>query len=448
MGDLTEARIDMVRRLLAQAPDAAVENLDALFANDDGVDGAVQAIRRIVDGEALERRARAAVFAPFAPLLIRSADLPRLSFSPSVLVDLWRGVKRRSPDLVAAATETVETARCEAKADAIHDEVCHDAAEALNERTDPDFVELALKLDQQDSGAWKLERLLRLSPVLRRAVRRLPAWLVNLHGQEDAAIRVAFKDAEACGEACGVLFMEALLAHLDEPAHILRLISVVMDRPTDRYLAASELAAFGGRLLDAIDADIERMRRLDLGRGLEGGVAAASAVVRATLRLSEFEQGVALSRDGIWGARVIAQRKSLAQTVEMRLSELEGAISAALPAQVVRLGARRVRGGALVDRAPEPGAVARALSLAALLDGCRPAAVHGGFGALRARVAEAADVVLDGYSEELVALLHREGAQGARVRSIRAYLDVAAELIALVRDPQSAELVRRRAAAA
>ena len=445
MGDLTEARIDMVRRLLQQAPDAAVENLDALFTNDLGLDSAVQAIRRIVDGEALERRARAAVFAPFAPLFIRTADLPRLSFSPSVLADLWRGLKRRSPHLLAAATEN---GLPEGRAAGVHDEVCRDAADALRERTDPAFIELAQKLDQQDGGARKLERLLSLSPVLRRAAHRLPAWLVNLHGEEDAAIRVAFKQAAECGEEAGVLFMEALLAHLDEPAHILRLISVVMDRPTDRYLAASELASFGARLLDAIDADIERMRRLDPTRGLEGGVAAASAVVRATLRLSEFEQGVALSRDGIWGARVIAQRKSLAQTVEIRLSELEVAISAALPAQAVRLGAKRVRGGALVDRAPEPGAVARALSLAALLDGCRPAAVHGGFGALRARVAEAADVVLDGYSEELVALLHREGAQGARARCIRAYLDVAAELIALVRDPQSAELVRRRAAAA
>ena len=89
----------------------------------------------------------------------------------------------------------------------------------------------------------------------------------------------------------------------------------------------------------------------------------------------------------------------------------------------------------------------RALSLMALLDGCRSSAHHSGFGALRAKVAEALDALLDAYIQELLEMLHR-GGSGASPSMIRAYLDVAAELLSLVRDPKSAERGRRRAAAA
>jgi hypothetical protein len=83
--------------------------------------------------------------------------------------------------------------------------------------------------------------------------------------------------------------------------------------------------------------------------------------------------------------------------------------------------------------------------LAALLSGCWTAAQVTGFGALRAKVLESQDQALETYVQDVLDLLY--GGQ-APVEIARAYLDVAAEVFGLVRDPKAADLVRRRAAAA
>jgi hypothetical protein len=83
--------------------------------------------------------------------------------------------------------------------------------------------------------------------------------------------------------------------------------------------------------------------------------------------------------------------------------------------------------------------------LAALLSGCSTAAQVNGFSALRAKLIETQDQALQTYVQDVLDLTH--GGQ-APVDIARAYLDVAAEVVGLIRDPKAAELVRRRAVAA
>ncbi len=442
MGDLTQARIGSVRRLLEQASDGAVQSLQGLLSNDGNSDRGITAIRELVDSEAADRRLRSAVFAPLAALFRPPGRIGRLCFPPRTPEVLWRALKRLAPEAVGHALDQARERGD--RAEAAFDALCCEAALILRERPDGEVADLAQRLEDH-SRTEALLTLLTLSPVLRRSLARLPEWLLNPAGEHDPAIRLAFKDAAATCEEGGVLLMEALFAHMDESPEILRLISVVMDRPTDRYLAASELAGFGQRLLDDIDSRIDVVRRFDPRRGLEAGVAVASAAEAAIAALTEFEQQVVLAREGVWGSRVGAQRRSLALAMEMRLREAEPAILAALPMQAVRQGGGRLKAAPGLASPPDAMAAERAFALLALLDGCRGSSCTGGFGAQRARVVENLDAWLEAYAEDLLELLRRGGGDAGR---LRAYLDIAAEFTALVRGPEAGRIVRRRAAAA
>ena len=122
-------------------------------------------------------------------------------------------------------------------------------------------------------------------------------------------------------------------------------------------------------------------------------MAVASAADAAVAAMIEFERQISLSREGVWGARIGSQRRGLALVMEMRLREVEPAVTAALPMQAVRKGGGRLKAVPGLGSAPDPAAVQRSFALLALLD-------------------------------------------------------IAAEFTALVRDPEAAQIVRRRAAAA
>ena len=72
---------------------------------------------------------------------------------------------------------------------------------------------------------------------------------------------------------------------------------------------------------------------------------------------------------------------------------------------------------------------------------------RGGFGAVRTRVAEALDTRIDTYVEDLLEQLH-SGEAEAEDDDLRRRLEAAAGLLAMVRDPSAAQIVRRRMAAA
>jgi hypothetical protein len=284
-----------------------------------------------------------------------------------------------------------------------------------------------------------------MAPDLREALAKAPTWLGS-HGPDHvAAVRIAFRTVSEKGSEAGFLYMEVLFATIEQPASILRLVSMIMDRPSDRFLAASELSSIGERLLDAIDRHIDAVQKFDPQRGLEGGVAAAAAADAATQIICEFEMHVTMPREGVWGARIARQRRALALAMETRLQEVEAAVAAALPVTVLRTHGKKLRGPPDLTTLPAPSASDKLLGLAALLSGCRNAAQVNGFGALRAKVIEAQDQALESYIQDVLDLLHR-GQASAQIA--RAYLDLAAETIGLIRDPRAADLVRRRAVAA
>jgi hypothetical protein len=445
MAQFNEARLDAVRTLVARAPDLAVQSLASLLASDASDDASLRLVRQIVGAEARDRQVRNAAFAPLSILCAPPVGLPRVSFPRDTPLRLWRALKAYDADLAD------KIARLPARMDgaeetrALLNEFCLGAADALDGRLSPAFASLADYLDQSPRGASRVTLLLRLSPILRHALLRLPDWIENIGGECGAAIRLAFKDASDFGGEASFLYIETLVAAMETPTHILRLINVILDRPSDRYLSGSELGGLGQRLLDLIDEKVQSIQKFDPRRGLEGGVAVASAADQASLMMSEFETQLTLSRESVWGSRIVQQKRALSLAMETRLREVESAIAAVLPVKMIRVNGKPLRGAPNVPAMPDPDAVHKALSLAGMLEGCRTSANLTGFAALRRKIIESQEQWLDIYINDLLDMLRKGEVEP---EPARAHLDIAAELMGLVRDPKSAELVRRRAAAA
>jgi hypothetical protein len=212
---------------------------------------------------------------------------------------------------------------------------------------------------------------------------------------------------------------------------ILRVISGVMDRPNESYLAGSELAGFGERVLADIDRHLTAVKAFKPTAGRQAAHAAAAAVHAATVQVAEFEQSIQLTPDGVWGRRLAKLKLGLAVAVETQLKTADDTVAAALPLQTLRIGPRTIRGVPRLTHAPEPEHVERAMTLLTFMTEVRPSAANGGFASAREKVLE--EIRAD---------------DGVDPERARAFLEIAAEFCGLARDEKAAQIVRRRAAAA
>jgi hypothetical protein len=445
MGDFSEVRLGAVRRLIEQVPDGTIRSLEGVLAHGGRGDRAIAAVHDIINAEVMARRVRTAVFSPLVPLCERNPmPVERMSFPSASLTLAWRAVTDSRPELIDKAMRSAVHLRHDDRPPPLFDEICAVVAAGVR-GADPAFAPLIKLLDGEKGRVEKFAQALDLVPVVRATLPKLPIWVRTLSNDYAAPIRLAFRDSTAVREDAGPIFMELLFGHLEEPYQVLRLISLVMDKPSDRYLASSELASFGQRLLADIDRRIEALKSFDPSRGLEGGVDLAASVHTATILINEFDQWLAINREGPWGSRLAAQKRSLALSAEARMREVEPAVNAALPVQPMRFASRSVRGTPKMVEPLDERAVRKAAGLLGFLYETRACASYGGFGHLRAKVVESLDPRLDQYAEDLLEQLHGGAGDNERLRS---YLEVAADFLGLVRDPKAADFVRRRAAVA
>ncbi len=449
MGQLSESQLSTVRALLSAAPDGAVRDLEETLSAGSGGHETMRAIRAMVVAEALDRRARNAVFRPLVPLCAPArANLGGVVFPAGALGGLWRGLKASGGANVAVALALADPHHFEAPPESIYDELCGEAAAGLRARANDGYVAAAARLDQgATGGAEQFAAYLDLVPVARAALDRMHEWLGRLNDERIVAARLAFNDAVAVAEDGGPRLLEILYAHLEEPWAILRLVSAVMQRPDERYVANSELAVFGERLLEDIDTQLKRVSVFDADRGPPGGLLAGAAVRIAALEIQEFDESLELSRDGPWGTRLTRQKRSLVQAVEGRLKAVESEVAAALPLQNSGFRRQGVRGQPKLTADPDPRQVERARAFLTLLHEARNSADKLGFGSLWGKTTEAVQARLDTYIEDLLEKL-RAAAEGEDLDRIRVFLEVAAEFMGLVSDDRAAQIVRRRVAAA
>ncbi len=447
MAQLQESKLAVVRQLIERASDAVVRSLEQALAGGGNYNDASEVLFEIVAAERKVRRAQGVVFAPvIAPFQRKERLLPTLQYPTDLLKCLWRELRQTDAELMERVVSAATNPHSDEPSPLL-DETCELAASRLLDGAAPITAGRVATLP---GGVEQLAQLLRLAPILRTIIPRLDNWLRNLNGDNVASVRLAFRDAAEICDDGGLLMMEILSAQIQEPWQVIRLISAVMDRPSDSYLAVSELAVFGMRVLADIDMRIEAVKRFDPSGGAEAGRAAAASITVTVHEISEFEQWITMSRETGWGKRLFEQKRNLATAIEARLKEADAAVGAALPVASKPFGAKSRRAPAKLTDDPSPMATQKALGLLHFMEGVRSSAPMGGFGSFRAKVIEALDERLDYYTEDLIDRLatdagRRDGPPTARVL---AFLDIAAQFIGLVRDPKAAEIIRRRSASA
>jgi len=446
MAGLPDAKIDIVRNLVEQAPDKVVTGLQNALAAAAG-DTALAGVRRVVEAEVADRNLRNKVLEPIAPLFAGDlADASHIAFPRRALALLWRGLKASAPAEVSKAARALIDYRPDESSTEPFDLLAEMVADGLRDAEQRDFVAAIEMLEAgRPGGTDQLLACLALSPIIRQSTLRLPEWIGRYSEERAAAARLAYKDAGAKAEDAGPRFFEMLAAQLVEPWTVLRVVSAVMDRPSEHYLAGSELAVFATRVMDAIDENLKKVAAMDLNSGPAGGLAAAATVETLTHQITEMENSIELSRETGWGHRVQKQKQTLAAVVEGRLRELDKVLGQALPNHKVRV-ARTMRTEPRLTVEPDLKLVDRCRTLLAFAEAIRPSANYGGFASTRAKVMEKAGETLDTYVEETLSLVRDHEVPDREIAA--RFLQIAAEFAGPIHEPRAGDIVRRRAATA
>jgi hypothetical protein len=448
---LSDRKIAIVKTLVESAPDKIVGGLQRALAESAG-DTVLASVRQLVEAEAADRMLRNAVFQPVTPLFVGDgSDKHSLVFPARALAMIWRGLKAEAPVEMAAAVKASAGVAAALAAEQrppdtnkSYDALAQVAARALRTSERRDFRGAAEICDlARPGGADALAACLDIIQVVRRTLPRLADWVAQPGEDTGAAARLAYKDAVAITEDAGPRFFEMLAGQLTPSWMVLRIISAIMDKPTERYLADSELGGFPERVMGEIDEALKAISRPDLDAGPEAGRAAGRLVELITQQTFELEVCIELTRDHGWGQRIVGQKKSLANVVEARLKDAEKLATAALP--VESSGFRRPRtSGPKLDEAPDPKPGRRVMTLLTFAHEIRFCANYGGFSAMHAKVTEKLGSLVDHYVDDV--LDHLRTGDVADVTIAHAYLLIAADILGMVRDEKAADLVRRRAA--
>ena len=445
MAGLSPKKAQIVQMLVETAPDRVVGGLQNALSMVRG-ESALGEVRDLVEREVADRLLRNAVFSPVLPLFGGAAGPDQMTFPPKALSLIWRGVKATDPAGVEAAAITLADFQPEETSTEPFDLAVAGALEGLKAGTQRDFAAALEVLDAFGVEARDdLLVCLEISAVVRETAQRLPDWLNRTTEESAAAARVAYKDAVTLVEDSGPRFFQMLSAHLVDRWTILRVISAVMDRPPEQYLADSELAVFALRLMDAIDRGLEQVSTFDLNGGIAVGRGAGLVADVITRQISELEGGIELAKGSGWGSRIQKQKHGLASTVEARLRDVEKVSAAAFPSQSLRVG-RSTRNVPRLTEMPDKATSDRATTLLTFVDAIRSSANYGGFASTRTKVVEKLGETIDNYVEEVLAMIRESEAPDPEIA--RAYLLLAADHSAIIREPRTGDVIRRRATAA
>ena len=443
MAVLPAHKAAILRTLVETAPCRVVASLQQALAETSD-DSALGSVRQLVEAEIADRAFRGAVLSPVVPMFIGMGNSRlALTFPSRALSLIWRGLKTVQAAAVGDAQAVCASAEKPRGWEVCYDKLAAAAAQALREGDNADFRTAAKLCDEgRAGGAVALVNCLEIAPVVRRATEKLPVWITHARGETSAAARLAYSDAVEIAEDAGPRFFEMLAAQLDQRWMVLRIISAVMERPTERYMADTELASFVVNVMDEIEVALTSIDNLDFDGGAAAGRSVAGETERAVNQIAEIETNFELSRKRGWGNRAQKQRVRLASLAETQLRAAEKATFEALPLHTTRLhGVQRTV--PLLDGPPDPLLVNRATTLLAFVEGARTAASYGGFSTARSKLLEKLSEFIANHVEDVLGLV-RSG-EVDDLSNAGACLEVLANFSDRVAGETAGDLVRRRA---
>ncbi len=443
MGVIADKRLNLLRGLLKALPQTSLRSLELALGLTK--DEALIQVRDLVGVEMEFRYTKEAVFAPYLPMFTRRDDgLAGIEFPPWCLDHVWNALEKHEPELYMQSRYALRGLRGDDPTPVIFFRLV--TAAALICREHPDYV-LPAKASQADRDLVDaFARYLDLHRTARHALSKLPDFMGRLDAERATALRLMFKDACAIDPEGGYRLMEILFANLDEGPHIIKFVATVCDRANERFLASSELAVFGERILSAIEA---RLKDLKAFMGTRGKVCedlgeAGTRVAASLALIHSFENYIDLVRDGPWGKRIADGHKLIAELVEGQLKGAERVLDDALPLKSERVYGRVRKETPQLDRFPKPEVVTRANQTLAFVKQVRNTATSGGFASLHSKTTQALEAALDSYFEELLSIANGEEAFDADV--VMNFFELVTDLMQALCGEDKAVVARRRVA--
>lgn len=440
MSVIAEKRLHLLKGLVKTLPQSSLRSLELAL----GVtkDQALTEVRELVSLELEFRYAKEAVFAPYLPLFEERADgLNAVEFPHWLLDNIWRALEVREPELYHESRYAVRGLRAEDPPPVVFFRLVT-AAAALCRETPLDILpKTPAKGDAEEVAEFS--HYLDLHRLSRTALSKLPEFLGRIDADKATALRLLFKDACAISDEGGTRFMEILFANLEEGAQIIKFIATVSDRPNDRFLAESELADFGERILEKIEEGLADLKAFMTGKGGDMGDA-GDRVALSLNQLQSFSHYIELTRDGPWSKRVAEAHKQIASLVEARLKGAERIFSDVLVMKSERVYGRVKREVPKMDKPPAPEALERARTCALFLRSVRNTANAGGYATLHTKTVQALEAEMDSYFETLLDIAN--GEDPFDTDQVMNFFDMVTDLMETLLGEDKAAVARRRIA--
>jgi len=442
MPGLTESQGKIVRSIVQTVPDAGLGQLTSVLSAQMG-EHTMADVRDIVMMEMKDRKVRSVVFSPIVSLCEKNQPGKTKSRFPFELPTLlWNALVDTAPRLMTQAREMALRSESEEVLPYIFNQAC-DAALAGLQTNDPNFQPVVVCLAKSSPDAvGDLMSFLKMSSVLRDVLIEIPLWVGRMNSDDELSVRLAYRDAAKLTANGPARLFEFIYINLEAPQTILRIISAALDRPSDLSIEGTDLIAFGDLLLDQSEALLVSINSFELGEGASAGIALASAAKSIIGTVTEFEESIALSKNGPWGRRVARIKRDVSAVFEKLIFQVEMLTPKALPVAAAGQNQKNLNRAPNMFRAPDPSATARLEAILTFIVQIRPIASASGVGVLRSRVIAETQEFLEFYSNGVFALmadfsLDPEAGQG-RINQI-------AKFLALVHDEETAERLRRRA---
>jgi hypothetical protein len=407
MGSISESRLYLVKGLIRTLPTASLRSLELALGLTR--EAPLVEVRDLIATELEFRHVKEAVFAPFLPLFQRREDnINGVEFETWILDNIWASLEVRESEIYQQARYALRGWRDEDPVPVPFFRLVTAGAAICREH--PEDIMRAKPRKDDAAEIAEFANYLDMHRILRTALARLPDFMGRIDAEKAAALRLMFKDACALDEESGYRFLEVLFANLQDGAQIIKFVATVSDRPNDRFLASSELADFGERILDIIDERLQDLKALLGGKNKgDGDLNSAGARVSACLgQLQSFEHYIELSRDGPWGKRVADAHKVIAELVEGQLKTAERILGDALPMKTERIYGRMKREVPRYEQPVKPEIIERAKCVLAFVRDIRATASAGGYAAMHAKTMQGLEAAMDVYFEELLNLANGE----------------------------------------
>jgi hypothetical protein len=442
MPGLTESQGKIVRSIIQTVPDAGLGQLTTVLAAQMG-EHTIADVRDIVLVEMGDRKIRAIVFSPLVSLCEKNQpgkNKSRLPFELPTL--LWNALVDTVPKLMVQAREMASRSVSEDVLPYIFNQAC-DAALAGLQNNNPLFKPVIECLGKSSPDALRdLIGFLKISSVLRDVLIELPLWVGRMNSDDELSVRLAYRDVAKLTANGPARLFEFIYINLEAPKTVLRIISAALDRPSDLSIDGTDLVAFGDVLLDQSETLLDSINDFDLSPGASAGSALASAAKTIIGNVTEFEENIALSKNGPWGRRVARIKRDVSVIFEKLIFQVEMLIPKALPVAAAGQNLKSLNRTPNMLLGPDPAATARLEAILTFIAQIRPIASASGVGVLRSRIIAETQEFLEYYSNGVLALMTDFNQDQDAVRT---RVDQIAKFVALVHDDETAERLRRRA---